>query len=91
VALDAEGRWHVPLIFGADAVSQAKAEAFGLDHNQLTLVGFDRDDIPRLWNQGDYLTLLKRLVDEDVVPVSVDNDAVDDWLALLDEAVVQRE
>ncbi len=90
VALDDTGNWHVPIIFGADAVSQAMAEAFGLDHNQLTIVGFKRDDIPRLWRQNDYLALLKRLSDEDAVPVSVAADDVGDWLALLDEAVVSE-
>jgi len=85
IGLTADGAWCVPLIFGADAHSQALAASFGIDHNNLTLVGFGADDVKRMWTQADYLRLLKRLADEDALPVTVPADDAQALLALLDE------
>ncbi len=71
VGLDGAGVWHVPLIFGADATSQLAAQRFGIDHNNLTVVGFSAEEVARLWRTEDYLTLLERLQQADELPVSV--------------------
>lgn len=39
IGLDDQGGWAVPVLFGVDAQSQAEAEAYGVDHNALTLAG----------------------------------------------------
>jgi hypothetical protein len=39
VVEDAEGEWWIPLQVGIDAPSAELAEAFGIDHNVLTLAG----------------------------------------------------
>lgn len=41
VAVDPEGRWCMPVLFGVDARSKAEAESYGIDHNNLTLSGGD--------------------------------------------------
>ncbi|HML21828.1 MAG TPA: hypothetical protein PKD09_09280 [Aggregatilinea sp.] len=57
VGLDETGVWCVPMIFGADAASQAAAEAFGVDHNNLTIAGagFTAVETARLWTTADTL------------------------------------
>lgn len=84
VALDHEGRWHVPLVFGVDARSRAMAERFGVDHNNLTLAGgnLKAADIARIWRQDDYLALLQRLAADDALPITVDEQDLGDLLAL---------
>jgi hypothetical protein len=37
IGVDSEGRWAVPVLFGVDARSRQEAEAYGVDHNALTL------------------------------------------------------
>lgn len=39
IALLDDGGWAVPVIFGVDAESQAEAEAYGLAHNVVTVLG----------------------------------------------------
>lgn len=73
-----DGDWLIPILFGVDASSQAAAEAYGLDHNSLTLAGgeFTAEEIARLWT-ADYLTILTELSDAGELPVSVDGDDLD--------------
>ncbi len=85
VGLDADGAWCVPLVFGADAASRAAAEAFGVAHNNLTVVGFSPAETVRLWQEADYLALLKRLAADDELPVTVDADDLADLLDLFQE------
>jgi len=75
VGISADGTWCVPLVFGVDAASRAAAEAFGLDHNNLTLAGgnFSAFDVARLWSLEAYLALLRQLEAEDATVVTVDD------------------
>lgn len=91
IGLDAAGTWCVPLIFGADAESQAAAEAFGLDHNNLTVVGFTAVEVSRLWDRESYVKLLQRLDAQGALPESVDHDDLGDLLALLGTTVQAAE
>lgn len=77
-----DGTWYVPVLFGVDAASQAAAEAFGLDDNNLTLLAgdFTAIDASRMWN-ANYLELLTELANQDELPVSVDGDDLDALLA----------
>lgn len=89
VGLDADGVWHVPIVFGVDAPSRLMAERFGVDHNNLTVVGFSAEEVSRLWRQDDYLSLLKRLADGDALPLTVPDDDFQTLLALLDPVTVE--
>lgn len=89
IALDAAGRWCVPIVFGVDADSQAKAEAFGVDHNNLTLggSGFTAGDVARLWTREQYIDLLRRLNAEEQAPITVEHE---DFTALVRAAVADQ-
>lgn len=73
-----DGVWLVPVQFGVDAASQAAAEAYALDDNNVTLAGgeFTAVDMSRLWTD-DYTDLLAELANLDMLPVSVDGDDLD--------------
>jgi hypothetical protein len=82
VGLDEAGTWYVPIVFGIDAESQAVAQAFGIAHNNLTVVGFSAAEVARLWRQEDYLALLERLSRQEALPVTVSQDDVQTLLDL---------
>lgn len=74
-----DGQWLVPILFGVDAASEAAAEAYGIDHNNITLAGGDGDvfDMIKMWDDG-ILEQLRRLQEADnILPVSMDNQALD--------------
>lgn len=76
-----DGQWLVPILFGVDADSQAAAEAFGIDDNNLTLSGgdFTAYDMARLWGEG-YTDVLSSLALSSSLPITVDGDALDGLL-----------
>lgn len=83
------GEWFVPVKVGLDIEEQTEANAFALDHNNLTLLGGDFTplNIAQMWDERGYLALLENLVEVDLMPVSVDSEifgilAVDDKLPL---------
>lgn len=73
-----DGVWLVPVQFGVDAASQAAAEAYAIDDNNVTLAGgeFTAVDMSRLWTD-DYTDLLADLAKLDMLPISVDGDDLD--------------
>lgn len=75
--------WAVPIIFGLDAPSRAAAERYGLDHNNLVMMGgdFTAVDVARTYS-AEYLELVVELAREQMLPVSVTGDDVDTLLAL---------
>ncbi len=85
VAVLEDGRWAMPVLFGVDAASEAAAKAYAVDHNNLTMAGgnFSTWDMARMWDDG-YDDLMLELAAEDSLPVTVDNDALDDLLASFD-------
>lgn len=70
-----DGDWAVPVLFGVDAESERAAEAYAVDHNNLTMTGgdFDGFDIARMWGP-DYTDLLKNI---GAVPVSVGEEQLE--------------
>lgn len=78
VGVNADGEWCMPVAFGVDAESKAQAEAFGVDHNNLTLAGGDYTaaDMARLWD-ADYTDLLEVLAEADALPETVSGDDLD--------------
>ena len=82
------GEWAVPILFGVDAASAAAAEAYAVDHNNLTMTGGDFPvwDVARMWG-NEYTTILQDLAGQGQFPVTVDGDDLD---ALLEGQERQR-
>ncbi len=76
IAVDAEGAWYMPIVFGVDALSVAKAEQYAIDHNNLTLAGGDATafDMLRMWDKDKYIQVLERLEQSGDMPITVDSD-----------------
>jgi len=77
-----DGDWAVPVLFGVDAASQGAAEAYAIDHNNLTMAGgdFDGFEMARLWDSS-YVDMLPKGKD---APVTVDGATMDVLLAMRD-------
>jgi hypothetical protein len=82
------GEWYVPVIHGVYAKTESEAEAFGLDDNNITLLGGDFMplDIARIWEQDKYIDILEELTHTQL-PVSVDGDSLD----IINEFLAQEE
>lgn len=74
LAVGPDGEWLMPVVFGGDAESRAQAEAFVIDHNNLTMAGgdFTAVDMARMYERESYLELLEGLRMEDEMPETVD-------------------
>lgn len=70
-----DGAWFVPITFGVDAGSEGEAEAYGNDHNIITVTGgdFDAFDISRMFDDG----WIQEIAELPELPVSIDGDMVD--------------
>lgn len=78
--LDGSDEWAIPVVFGNDLPSREVAEAFAIDHNNLTVMGGDGVtpwDLARMWDGEAYRDLLGGLAATDLLPVSVDGDDLD--------------
>lgn len=75
-----DGRWAVPVLFGVDASSEAAAQAYGIDHNNLTLGGspLGLTEMMSLWNEG-IDDVLQGLAEAGEIPISLG----DEWGALV--------
>ena len=84
VAVDLDGRWCMPVLFGVDARSRAEAESYGVDHNNLTLFGGDLgiDAIMGLWDESGLADLLAELGGQGELPVSLDGEDLDALLGI---------
>ena len=82
------GEWAVPILFGVDASSKVAAEAYAVDHNNLTMLGGDFAvwDVARMWDD-EYTAILKDLAEQGRSPVTVDGEDLD---ALLEGQERQR-
>jgi hypothetical protein len=76
--LESDGDWLVPVLFGVDAESEVAAQAFGIDHNSLTMLGgdFTALDISKLYDDS-YLELLENIMVEDAELLA--SISGDDW------------
>ncbi|RYX83956.1 hypothetical protein EON83_12525 [bacterium] len=74
-----EDKWHMPVLFGVDAESERAAEAYGITHNNLTLMGGDFGplEIQRLWEETEYAAVLADLAAHEELPVGIDGEDVD--------------
>ena len=81
IATDSDGAWFVPIQFGIDAESRVAAESFGVDHNNLTISGTHHfEDMARMWDETELADLLVELRNEEMMPVTVDSDDLDELL-----------
>lgn len=86
IAQDTEtGEWCVPVLFGVEAESETIARAYALDDNNLTLLGGDLDlaDLKKMYNQELLMSELEELAQSGNLPVTFDNDFVEDSLQFL--------
>lgn len=71
-----DDEWLIPVLFGVDAPSQAAAESYGVDHNNLTMAGgdFTALDMSRMWEGSEYTDILASLAEMDELPLTLDGD-----------------
>lgn len=72
IGVDPDGNWLVPVVFGNDLPSRQMAEAYAIDHNNLTVMGghgITTFDMAKMWDMEQYLSLLAETID-DVVSVT---------------------
>lgn len=87
-----DGKWLVPVIFGVDAKSAKAAEAYGVDANNLVVMGGDDSvgDVMKLW-EDQAIGLFQDLKQSGFMPVSVDGEALDAMLDAERERLTERE
>jgi len=66
--------WTIPVQFGIDAKTPEEAEAFGIDHNNITLLGgnVSVDAIMGIWNEKQLKSVLDRVKNKGDMPISFD-------------------
>lgn len=86
IGIDKNGEWCIPVSFGCDSESETAAKSLAIDHNNLTLSGGEYSplDMARIWEEGDYLKILKELAQVNELPETVDGDDLDLLIAMLD-------
>lgn len=86
IALDSDGQWLVPTLFGLDSRSQAQAEAYGVDHNALTLggSGLAFEDLIQLFDEQALQALFRDTPDAGELLVSLSTADVDALLGSAD-------
>lgn len=84
--------WMVPVLFGVDAKSQAAAEAYGYDHNNITMAGgdFGLADMLAMYEEGTAKMLLG-LQGDGELPVSVSAEDLDALLNAEREKLSEEE
>lgn len=84
IAIDSDGTWYVPILFGTDAVSENAAKAYAVDANNLTMLGGDFTvfDMATMWEGEAYKDLVREVAEAGEWFASMDGDDID---ALLDD------
>lgn len=72
------GKWLVPILYGVDAQTVQQAEAYAVDHNNLTMLGgdFTPYDVARMWDIAAYEQLLNGIAGDDTHPVTMDAESL---------------
>lgn len=78
-----DGKWLVPVLFGVDSESQSAAESYGIDHNNITMMGggYDPGEVMRMWGQQ-AVAVMADLKKDGQMPISISAEDLD---AMLDE------
>jgi hypothetical protein len=79
IATGKDGGWAVPVLFGVDAASESEAQAYGVDHNTLTLAGggFGIEDLLQVWDEEGLRQILETSPDVGDLLTSFDSDDLD--------------
>jgi hypothetical protein len=79
IAVDKSGAWLAPVLFGVDAASEAEAQAYGVDHNTLTLSGggFGIEDLLQVWDEEGLRQILETSPDVGDLLTSFNRDDLD--------------
>jgi DNA modification methylase len=88
VKVTTDGIWEVPILVGVEALTEAEAQSYAIDDNNLSLAsaGMSVEQILELWDQRDYADLLQTLEAEGVSPVSIGDDDLAQLLAAIEES-----
>jgi hypothetical protein len=83
IAVDPNGDWLVPVLYGVSAETLAQAQSYAIDHNALVLAGGNLalEDTLQVWNEEALLALLRDAPDTAELLVSFDSDALDALLS----------
>lgn len=78
------GEWKLPITVGACASSREDARSYGIDNNNITMMGgdFTPAHVAKTYN-ANYLEILTDLCEQKALPVTVDQDTL--------EYLIQRE
>ena len=84
---EATGEWLVPVLFGNDQPGRAAAEAFAVDHNNLTMTGGDYTSVftSQMWDEVRYVEMLNDIPAADL-PVSVSAED----LAVMNAVIIEE-
>jgi len=93
IVVDKSGEWWLPIQFGVNATTEEGAYAFGIDHNNITLLGgnLDIDSIKEIWDEETFTDMVKMIADTETPLVSLDGVDIDAILKSLEEAVPPKE
>jgi DNA modification methylase len=88
IPIAASGDWAIPITVGVDQDSEAMAIALGIDHNNLTYSASDTGltEMVAMWRQDELIALLSEIADENVMPVTLDEDALASLILGLEQA-----
>lgn len=87
-----DNEWMVPVLFGVDAPSQAAAEGYGFDHNNITMMGGELDvqDMMQMWGDN-VMNVLGDLRESGDMPVSITAEDLDAMLESSRERLTEKE
>lgn len=89
VLQDDAGMWFVPCEFGLDSLSESAAQAFGIDHNSLTMSGgdFQASDMWRMYDRDSLAALGERIhsAGNGIEPITLDGETLDNLKAFMTE------
>lgn len=87
INVDKAGNWYIQVKFGIDASSEARAIAFGIDHNIITISGgdFGIDGIMALFDEKTLAETWQKAARLGASPLSLDGQDLTALLEFLDE------
>lgn len=82
ICFDKNGVWHLPVLFGVDAESEAVARALAIDHNNLTMSGgdFSMWDMAKMWEPEGYAKVFDKMLKDETTSLLMDLDDINAFL-----------
>jgi len=84
IGMDKDGDWCMPFVAGVDVESEAIAQAYALDSNNLVMLGGDVTgfDLAKIWGKG-MAEVVERLAESGVYSVGVNEENIEAVLKAL--------